>query len=304
MIKFISNKDIDYAQWDDCIRKSFNGNVYAYSWYLDIVSEDWNALVEDDYKSVMPLTGRKKYGLHYLYQPAFTQQLGVFSVNKFSKEKVEEFLQAIPDRYKLIEINLNKYNSLGEGKFKIKNNLTHELDLINSYVNLRTYYSVNTLRNITKATKKGLYVEYKTDPAEIIKLFRKNRGKDISQLKSKEYKILKNLIEFCISRGHGASWGVYTEKKDLCAGAFFVQSNNKVVFLFSATNATAKKNGAMAFLIDHFIQENAQRSLTFDFEGSNDKNLARFYKSFGSKECEYLHIKRNNLPFPLKLLKK
>ncbi|MBL0049052.1 MAG: hypothetical protein IPP32_13260 [Bacteroidetes bacterium] len=304
MIKYYSNKDIDYTKWDDCIRKSFNGNIYAYTWYLDIVCEGWNALVEDDYKSVMPLTGRKKLGINYLFQPPFTQQLGVFSVNKFSQEKVEEFITAIPSRYKLVEINLNKYNTVDEGQFKVKQNLTHELDLINSYVNLRTYYAVNTLRNITKATKKGLSVNYKADPLEIIKLFRRNRGKDISNLKSKEYKILKNLIEYCIARGHGASWGVYTEKKDLCAGAFFVQSNNKVIFLFSATNATAKKNGAMPFLIDHFIQENAQRSLTFDFEGSNDKNLARFYKSFGSKECNYLGIKKNNLPFPLKLLKK
>ncbi len=304
MIKYFSNSEIDTAKWDACIRQSFNGNIYAYSWYLDIVCEGWNALVEDDYKSVMPLTGRKKYGINYLFQPPFSQQLGVFSVNKFSKEKVEEFLSAIPIRYKLIEINLNKYNQLEEGKFKVQNNLTHELDLINSYVNLRTRYSVNTLRNITKANNKGLTVNYKTDPSEIIKLFRKNKGKDISQLKSKEYRIVKNLIEYCIVKGYGASWGVYTAKKELCAGAFFVQSNNKVVFLFSATNSAAKKQGAMPFLIDHFIQENSHRNLTFDFEGSNDKNLARFYKSFGSKECIYLQIKRNTLPFPLKLLKK
>lgn len=304
MIKYISNQEIDLIKWDECIRNSFNGNVYAYSWYLNSVCAGWNALVEDDYKSVMPLTGNRKYGLHYLYQPVFTQQLGVFSVNKFSKDKVEEFLKAIPLRYKLIEINLNKYNTLEPGKFTVKRNLTHELDLINTYQNLRTYYSVNTLRNITKANKKGLTVNYKTDPNEVIKLFRKNKGKAITQLKNKDYKILKNLIEFAVVRGYGASWGVYNEKNNLCAGAFFIQSNNKVVFLFSATNSVAKKNGAMPFLIDHFIQQNSQRNLTFDFEGSNDKNLARFYKSFGSKECEYLHIKKNTLPFPLRLLKK
>ncbi len=304
MIQYLVNTDIDYAKWDDCIRKSFNGNIYAYSWYLDIVSPGWEALVDSEYISVMPLTARKKYGLNYLYQPAFTQQLGVFSVSTLPKEKVEAFLAAIPSKFKLIEINLNKYNVIEEGSFKLKKQLTHELDLISAYPTLRTFYSVNTLRNITKAQKKNLTVNYKTEPTEIIKLFRKNRGKEIAQLKAKEYKLLKNLIDFSVARGHGASWGVYTDKGDLCAGAFFVQSNNKVIFLFSATNAVSKKNGAMPFLIDHFIQENAQRSLTFDFEGSNDKNLARFYKSFGSKECEYLHIKRNNLPFPLKLLKK
>ena len=304
MIHYTHYQDIDYAKWDDCIRKSFNGNIYAYSWYLDIVCNTWDALIEDDYKTVMPLTGKKKYGINYLYQPVFTQQLGVFSVDKFSAEKVQEFLSAIPAKYKLIEINLNKFNSIDSGNFKTKNNLTHELDLINSYMNLRIHYAVNTMRNITKGKKNNLTVNYKANPTDIIQLFRKNRGKDIEQLKNKEYKILKTLIEFCIVRGYGASWGAYTAKNELCAGAFFVQSHNKVIFLFSATNATAKKNGAMSFLIDQFIQENAQRNLTFDFEGSNDKNLARFYKSFGSKECVYLQIKKNSLPFPLKLLKK
>jgi hypothetical protein len=303
-LQYILNKDIDYAKWDECIRRSYNGNIYAYSWYLDIVCAGWNALIDEDYKSVMPLTWRKKYGLLYLYQPAFTQQLGVFSKQPLTSNDVQAFLSAIPSKYKLIEINLNKYNSIQEGEFKLKKQLTHELDLISVYTTLRTFYSVNTLRNITKAHKLALSVNYKADPNEVIKLFRKNRGKEIGQLKSKEYRMLKQLIEFCISRGFGASWGVNTEKGELCAGAFFVQSNNKVIFLFSATNAVSKKNGAMPFLIDHFIQQNAQRNLTFDFEGSNDKNLARFYKSFGSKECEYLHIKRNNLPFPLKLLKK
>jgi len=304
VIAYLKHQEIDKTKWNDCIRNSFNGYIYAYSWYLDIVCPRWNALVEDDYKSVMPLTGNKKIGIRYLYQPPFTQQLGVFSVDKFSKEKVNEFIHAIPLHYKFIEINLNKYNAFDQSNFIIKNFLTHELDLINAYQNLRTYFSVNTLRNITKANKQGLRVDYTTTPEAIIKLFRKNRGKDLSNLKSKQYGMIKKIIAHCISNGLGASWGVYTSKNDLCAGAFFVQSNNKVIFLFSATNTAAKKNGAMAFLIDHFIKENAQRNITFDFEGSNDKNLARFYKSFGSKECSYLHIKKNRLPFPLKLIKK
>ncbi len=85
----------------------------------------------------------------------------------------------------------------------------------------------------------------------------------------------------------------------ICAGAILVESNRKVIFLFSATNAEAKSSGAMSFLIDSFIKENSQRNLTLDFEGSNDPNLARFYKSFGAKECIYFHYKKNDLPWIL-----
>ncbi len=60
----------------------------------------------------------------------------------------------------------------------------------------------------------------------------------------------------------------------------------------------------MPFLIDSFIRQNAGKNITLDFEGSNDLNLARFYKSFGSKECAYQQVKINRLPFPVNLLKK
>ena len=60
----------------------------------------------------------------------------------------------------------------------------------------------------------------------------------------------------------------------------------------------------MFLLLDSFIKENSQKNITLDFEGSNDENLARFYKGFGSKECVYLQLRRNRLPFLINWLKK
>jgi len=59
MIDYLLHSDIDKMKWDACIQKAFNGNIYALSWYLDVVHEGWEALVEDDYVRVMPLTGNK-----------------------------------------------------------------------------------------------------------------------------------------------------------------------------------------------------------------------------------------------------
>ncbi|MCK4361546.1 MAG: hypothetical protein KAV70_07350, partial [Bacteroidales bacterium] len=81
MIKHLTYQQINKSKWDECIKKSFNGIIYGYSWYLDIVCKHWEALVENDYERVFPLTTGKKFGINYLYQPFFTQQLGVFSKN-------------------------------------------------------------------------------------------------------------------------------------------------------------------------------------------------------------------------------
>ncbi len=304
MIRYLTYSEVDKAKWDDCIRLSFNGNIYAYSWYLDIFAEGWAALIENDYTAVMPLTARKKWGFNYLFQPFFIQQLGVFSTDKLSPDKVNQFIQHIPNKYRYIEINLNTFNTCNLADFEITNFLTHELDLISTHEAIFRNYSENTKRNVRKAVDAGLRVDYNVSPEKIIELFRNNRGRGISSYSENDYVNLLRLIKMCMQFKVGLSIGVLDEKNELCAGAFFVEQNNKVIFLFSGSNEKAKSTGAMAFLIDDFIKNNAQRNLTLDFEGSNDKNLARFYKSFGSKECVYLHVRKNNLPKLIRWLKK
>jgi hypothetical protein len=304
MIQYLSNSTIDRRKWDECIARSFNGIVYAYSWYLDIVSPDWDALVKDDYKSVMPLTWRKKYDIKYLFQPFFTQQLGIFSAEKSDADLVQTFLDAIPTQFQFIEINLNTFNLSNLSISSIKKNLTHELDLIESYENIAKNYSDNLKRNLKKARHNKLQMAFVNQPEPVITLFRKNRGAEISNLKERDYKTLTTLMHQAIHKGKAQIINVLNEKNELCAGAFFIESNNKVVFLFSGLSEEGKNLNAMPFLIDSFIRQNAGKNLTLDFEGSNDVNLARFYKSFGSKECVYPQIKINRLPFPVNLLKR
>ena len=252
----------------------------------------------------MPLTWRKKYGIKYLYQPFFTQQLGVFSSDKLNAEVVAEFLSAIPQHFKFVEINLNTFNLSNASNFSTKSNLTHELDLIESYENIAKNYSDNLKRNLKKAANNKLQTIFVNQPEPVIKLFRENRGASVSNLKERDYKTLTTLMIQAIQRGKAQILNVVNEHNELCAGAFFVESNNKVIFLFSGLSDEGKNMNAMPFLIDAFIRQNAGKNITLDFEGSNDVNLARFYKSFGSKECVYTQVKINRLPFPIKMLKR
>ena len=302
MIKYLKNHEIDSTKWDNCIKNSINGLVYAYSWYLDIVCEKWDALVEDDYISVFPLTYNVKANIHYLFQPVFSQQLGVFSVQGISAEKTNEFFNAIPEKFKLIEINLNKLNDINLSKFTKHEWLTHELELINSYENIFQNYSSNAKRNIKKAYNKKVSISKNLKPEDVISLFRNNKGKDINSLHDKDYERLSRLIYKCIYFNKVSIYGAYTSKNELCAGAFFVESNKRAIFLFSGTSAEARENGAMSFLIDSYIKENSQKEMILDFEGSNDENLARFYKSFGAKEYYYLHIYLNRLQLLQKMM--
>ena len=99
MIRYLKNHEIDMLKWDNCIAHSFNGNVFGYSWFLDVVSHGWEALVEDNYVRVMPLTTVRKNFITSIHQPDFAQQLGIYSVLKplrknkapFKRIKIESF---------------------------------------------------------------------------------------------------------------------------------------------------------------------------------------------------------------------
>ena len=60
----------------------------------------------------------------------------------------------------------------------------------------------------------------------------------------------------------------------------------------------------MFYLINEVIKKYSQQDLIFDFEGSDNESLARFYKGFGGYETSYLNLKRNELPLPFKWFKK
>ena len=304
MINFVENSRIDKFKWDACIFQSCNKNLYANSWYLDVVKPDWNALVDGDYEAIMPLTWKRKYGVSYLYQPYFTQQLGIFSRDKLSSEKINQFMDAIPSLYKFIEINLNIQNKIDNDDFEKKLLPTHLLNLNQKYDSLALNYSENLRRNIAKAKKNNLHLNHDVEIEDIIDLFRENRGKEVSNFKNKDYQTLKKLSVVIDEKATLNSLGVVNEKGALLAGAIFPEYNGQAVFLFSGLSEEGKEKGAMAYLIDSFIRAKADQELILDFEGSANPNLARFYKSFGSEVREYCQIKRNLLPKPIRWLKK
>ena len=284
--------------WDACIHKSFNGNIYALSWYLDVVHKDWEALVEDEYVRVMPLTGNKKYGISYLFQPFFTQQLGVFSTEILNSGIVNAFIAALPRKYRFVQINLNIHNKPHPEDYRLIPNKNYLLDLISRYPKLAAHYSTNTKRNLKKALNSGLTLVQGMDPRILTDMFRENKGREVKHWHDEHYQRLQHLMYKAVFKGMGAIYGVYSKHNELCAGAFFLKDHKYLIFLFSATTPEARKSGAMTFLLDTVIREYAETALVLDFEGSNHPDLARFYRGFGAQEVTYYSLEINRLPFP------
>ncbi len=301
-IKYFEHKNIDFQKWDTCVRQSIQQLPYAFSWYLDELCENWDGIVVGDYDAIFPLPWNKKFAIKYVYPPFFIQQLGLYSKTQTDENILFEVWKIANSKFKFLEYYLNSFDGLKAPGLTAER-VNFELNLSSSHDDIKKGYSENCRRNIKKAVQLGLTVEEVPKALEVINLFQQEKGKSIKTLSKKDYLRFEGLMDVCDYKGILRVKHVLLAGK-VCAGACFLKTEGKIVFLFSGNNELARNSGAMAFLIDSVVHEYSGQNITFDFEGSNDDNIGRFYQSFGALNHPYLFVKVNKLGFPLKLLKK
>jgi hypothetical protein len=304
MIEYKKHSEIDRQRWDACIEGSVNRLPYALSWWLDAVCPDWEALVQDDYRAVMPLTRNRKFGFDYLFQPYFTQQLGVFFAENGDAEMVKQFLDAIPDKYRYIQVQFNMHNIIGQSDFSVTMRKNFLVDLTPSALILEGNYHRNCRRNIQKAIHKGLTVKPGPGPALFTRFIRQNLDRQLSGTRKSFYPALYRIITASIQNSSGEILGVYNRTGKLVAAGWFITILGRCLFQVCASTSGGKDKQAMFLLVDHMIRKKAGSGLVFDFAGSNSPGIAYFNAGFGAKETYYPALYRNNLPWLLSFLKR
>jgi len=301
MIRYLKNIEIDKNKWDQCIDKANNRLVYANSWYLDIVSTGWEALIDGDYETVMPLPAGTKYGIKYCFQPIFTPQLGLFSNTNISSEQLICFLDYAAKVFKYLNINLNKENKAEFPQFEINYRINHELDLRFKYEEIKNNYSRRTNRNIKKALDSGLSLinDYNYEMFCDFKI-----KFSFPSLKKKQIHIMRNLVKYFIENQIGKILLVKDNEGNICSSAFYFNWKNRLYFSIIASNDIGKNNCAMFLILDSIIRIHSGSGLILDFTGSSLKGVAYFNEGFGAIPNQYINIKSNAYPFYIKMFKK
>ena len=302
-INYVSRDHLDVQKWDACIEHADNGLIYGHSFYLDKMAMHWDALVWNDYNAVMPLTWNRKAGIYYLYQPAFTPSLGVFGKN-ITRQKVLQFVQSIPEKFQLIEINLNAGNEFEEqlpNHFEWMKRRNYVLPLNKPYNQLYNAYNDNIKRNIKKSVSIGCIALNNVPVEEIVELSKKQLS-GVTNLKERDYHQFKSLYADLQKSNRAKSYGIYLNNELISSAAFFF-SNKRAYYILVGNHPNGKTLGASHYLIDRFIADHAGQSLLLDFEGSDIQSLAFFYSSFGARIEHYPALRRNRLPWYIRWMK-
>lgn len=298
-ILHLSHEQIDKKLWDQLVTHAPGGTLYGQSWYLDIVSPGWQALITPDYTKGMPLTGRKKMGIQYLCQPMLSQQLGIFSRNRLKPSEIDAFLEAIPKTFRLIEISLNDQNLPGP-RFPVKKHVTLKLNLNRQYQLVQEKFSENTRRNLKKAAQENLRFRTNITVPELMELLSQDKSIGARILsRGQNKKTLLQLAPAMVNRNSGMICGIKNRHGSLIAAALFGQDKTNHYYLVPAMNEEGRETRSMFYLIDRYIHLHAGLPVTLDFEGSDIESVARFYKGYGATPVFYNSLRINRLPWPL-----
>lgn len=303
-ISYLSHAGIDKSKWDRCIENAANGLIYASSFYLDAMSDSWDALILNDYETVMPLVWKKKYGFNYLYQPFFIGSLGIFG--NISDESVNDFLKAVPEHFKYADIDFKEHiinpEKVGLTNAKLKKRNNFLLDLNNKYPEIYKDYKRLATRMIKKSLENNVEIIRNCKPFEVIEFYEKNYKNEHKNIKPRDYKRLLAATNIAFEKTKAATW--LAKRNEETVAAYMILKDERFVYsLIGGSNQQGKNYGAFYLLTDAAIKDHAETSRVFRFEGSDKKGIAFFNSQFHPTSVQYYHLTLNRLPWPVKLLK-
>ncbi len=319
-ICYVSHNFINKDKWNLCISAGKPHLAYAHSNYLDVVCNGkWDALIYGDYEAVFPLPIKKKWGLQYIVQPPFCQQLGAFGNDEHIG--TQAFIKRIPWRFIRVRLQLNPYFAIKDKPSGVDGNA-----IFNPPKPNRMFL----LSCIKQFLQRGV-LQQKDNfilPLWLVKPFNKDAQKNIKALESMEIRYTKNTIAYHeVIQTYRSAWGhlnpdisqktydifalacqktelnaftlsAHSENDDLLGAAIFLSTQgNKnepgyLHYVCAGPTLKGKTLGIMHGIINHVIQSYKNQNMVLDFEGSSIESVAAFYKKFNAHNAPFWVLKR------------
>lgn len=294
-IRLVTRQDIDHQQWEACISRAANGLAYASISFLDLMTDQWCAVVLDDYRAVMPVPYRSKWGITYVYQPAFIQQLGL--IGEFSPDELQGCVELLMKQIPYGNLPLNFSNPV-QGAAVAANYI---LDLSKPYQDIASQFTYYLRRSTKEDKTTDLLYKVSASFERTIHLYRDRYGQRFPHVHEQSY---NNLVKFAEQFPDRVLLREAWRKDELLSAVLLLRDERRLYLLISVNTPEGKKAEANRFLLNQLIHEFAGAELLLDFEGSDIPGVAAYYEGYGAVQQPYYILNWNRLPFPLRLLKK
>ena len=292
--------------------------LFIKDWWLDAVGDNWDVAMVyngDRVAGVWPYFVEEKIGVKIIRDQVLTPYTGPYVFyphdlkeskrDSFQHETITKLLEQLP-KAKVWHIstfpNLKQTGLFTHAGFEVQPKQTFIMPLEERIDTIFDKLHQDYRRNVRKAE---LELSIEDEPNMLKDLWEYQKatldGKDVQMHFSFEQ--LQKLHDACSKRDCTALW---VARKDGVVSAILwhMWDHDRAYYLVGSKNPQSRDNRAMTALIWHAITESKiMEKKTFDFEGSMDIGVEKFFRNFGCERTLYLVLKKNtSLRWKLKSL--
>ena len=292
--------------------------VFLQYWWVDAVCADWDVAIVmngDNVAGVWPYNKEQKIGVSLRRNPSLTPYLGphIFFPHDLKESKRENFeheittklLDAMPEAkvwHVALQPGQKQVGLYRANGFEIVPRQTFIMPLQETEEVIFARLHEDYRRNLRKAEAE---ISIEHQPDMLAKLWEYQKAtldkKDVNMHFSRQQ--IQALFDACMQRDCTRLW---VARKDGVVQAILwhMWDGARAYYLVGSKNPEAKDNRAMTALIWNAIRESKRMGkISFDFEGSMDQGVEKFFRNFGGQRELYLTLQKNeSLVWKLKSL--
>lgn len=281
--------------------------IFQKDWWLDITAQKkWGKIVyESKYGNVnFVYAHRKRYKfLTQVYVAPLSPYSGIYfeldkEISVAEKYKllsvaIPEIVTQLPDYFRLImnfSPDFDWWSPLYWEGFTQHTIYTGILSDIKNHDQIRKGFNQNIKRNIKKAQKE-IEVRKGFDAERLYALFKKTMN---NQSKNPGYskEVLLALCKEVEERKCGKVFIGEDKANNAHAALLLVWDSTSAYYLAGGTDPDLRSSGAMPLIMWEAIKYASQYVDKFDFEGSKQKGIERFIRSFGAVPHPFYTIQK------------
>lgn len=297
-LQYLTYEQVDRTKWDNCVATADNSLIYGYSFYLDAMAQQWDAIIINDYEGVLPLPWKKKWGIKYYCNPPLTQQLGLFT--KGEAIISPEIFKLIHSKVKYGDIFFNYKNCM---ELPVKECANYILSLNQQHQFIEENFKKDLKNNLKKAEKEKLIYSTQEQIELSINLYQQYYLQRTPHIKEADYQNFFKLCQLLLSKRMVFTRSILNEKSEILSTGVFLFDKKRIYNVLNTTTDEGKAKESNPYLLSQVIKEFSGSDLIFDFEGSDIEGIKFFYEKFSPVNQPYFFYHYNNLPKLLQLIK-
>ncbi|KXK38514.1 MAG: hypothetical protein J5I52_01520 [Saprospiraceae bacterium] len=291
MIRKIKRRVLDTDKYTQTLAKAQNHRIYAEYWYMDVVTGgNWECIVYGDYEVVMPIPLQYKFGIKWVAQPMYCQQLGVF-YNQDMDEELFRIFEKQLHQYRVRSYHFNEDNTTAfqpKGTLKVN----HLLDLRPDFNTLSSAFKRDRKKDLRRHQGTGLQLVQSAEIDLFFSLFKQDY-QQIAGLMDEE--LTRYYLKMIQNQGRLVGFELQDASNKPLAVSILIDAHERLILMFSARNKATEPKGGFAWMISEVIRWYSGKEKKLDFEGSSIEGIAAFNESFGAEKQFYTVYR--NFPF-------